>query len=364
MVTTARQFIGGDFGDIFDQAFFSQGGEGDLSAEIIAVSATLLRVRNESDPSRTTDLVGSGFAVSTGPDPMPTAGTITEFRFFRGDTLLGTLASGPIGAVAFASALAADDNGDPTPLDNLFLNEPFRLDAAQANDRVRFEVDDDDDDGAPRAPFGDTLIGSAFDDTLEGDAGADLIQAGAGRRDRLFGGPGADTLDGGEGTGDELRYGLEGGPRGVFVNLITNRAIDTFGDTDVLIGIERAAGTALDDTMIGDDASNVFRSRGGNDVFNGGGGFDRINYFGAPGGVAVNLATGVALNGFGGTDRLTSVEDVTGSNFGDDTIVGSDADNFLEGFDGADTYDGRGGFDTVDYSSEHNDGGRGASSST
>ncbi|MEO0683727.1 MAG: calcium-binding protein, partial [Cyanobacteria bacterium J06649_11] len=54
-------------------------------------------------------------------------------------------------------------------------------------------------------------------------------------------------------------------------------------------------------------------------------------------------------DGFGNTDRLFNIEDVTGSSF-NDTLVGSAADNTFVGGDGDDTIDGLTGTDTVNYS--------------
>ena len=61
--------------------------------------------------------------------------------------------------------------------------------------------------------------------------------------------------------------------------------------------------------------------------------------------MAVNLLTGTASDGFGGTDTLISIEDVRGSTFGD-TIVGNAANNKLTGDAGNDTLTGGSGVDT------------------
>ena len=88
----------------------------------------------------------------------------------------------------------------------------------------------------------------------------------------------------------------------------------------------------------------------GNDTIDGGGGYDEVFYnYGAPGsGVNVNLATGIAQDGFGTVDTLYSVEGVEGSDF-NDTIVGNFANNRLEGRDGNDGLDGGAGVDWVEY---------------
>ena len=88
----------------------------------------------------------------------------------------------------------------------------------------------------------------------------------------------------------------------------------------------------------------------GNDTIDGGGGYDEVLYnYGNPSrGVNVNLATGVAQDGFETTDTLYSVEGVEGSDF-NDTIVGNFANNRLEGREGNDSLDGGAGVDWVEY---------------
>ena len=46
------------------------------------------------------------------------------------------------------------------------------------------------------------------------------------------------------------------------------------GDTDTLISIENATGSQFDDTLIGDELTNVIQARGGDDTVDGGGGND------------------------------------------------------------------------------------------
>jgi Ca2+-binding RTX toxin-like protein len=53
-------------------------------------------------------------------------------------------------------------------------------------------------------------------------------------------------------------------------------------------------------------------------------------------GVVVNLATGTASDGYGGTDTLSGIENVRGSTF-NDTLTGDANANWLEGGVGNDT---------------------------
>lgn len=232
----------------------------------------------------------------------------------------------------------------------------------------------------------DTIRGRAGDDALFGEGGNDRILGGGGDDflvgnrgdDKVVGGPGDDTLIGGRGNDtlngkdtaqedsdgsgfDNVNYSLEMGPLGVTVNLATGIATDTYGQTDKLIDIEAVFGTAFADHLIGGDIGNDafedFRGLGGNDIIDGGSGFDRATYnndFGAGGtqGVNVNLTTGTAIDGFGDTDTLISIEAVRGTAF-DDTLIGDGEDNRFEGLAGDDFIDGRGGTDRVSYQNDH-----------
>ena len=51
----------------------------------------------------------------------------------------------------------------------------------------------------------------------------------------------------------------------------------------------------------------------------------------------MDLSTGIAQDGFGGTDTLVNIERVRGSDSGDDTLIGDAGNNRLEGKDGDDT---------------------------
>ena len=61
----------------------------------------------------------------------------------------------------------------------------------------------------------------------------------------------------------------------------------------------------------------------------------------------VDLSVGIAQDGFGGTDTLVNIEQVRGSEFGDDTLIGDAGNNRLEGRDGNDTLIGGEGFDNL-----------------
>lgn len=125
---------------------------------------------------------------------------------------------------------------------------------------------------------------------------------------------------------------------------------------DTVSGIFEVKGTAFDDRLFGSDNApdgeegfESFNGLGGNNLIDGRGGIDRVNYFNAPGGVSVDLSADIALNnGFGQRDTLFNIENVRGSNF-TDTLIGDDGNNVFEPQLGSDFIDGREGFDTIDY---------------
>ncbi|MDH5748115.1 MAG: hypothetical protein OEY85_02275, partial [Rhodospirillales bacterium] len=200
----------------------------------------------------------------------------------------------------------------------------------------------------------DTLLAGDNGDWLVGEGGNDTLTGGAGGDD-LEGGAGNDTIIGGDGW-DFVSYvhdAVFGGAAGVVVNLATGIATDGFGDTDTLTGIEEIEGTNFADTLTGDSGNNGFVGLGGADIITGGDGWDWVDYgddvlYGGTNGVTVNLADGTAIDGFGDTDTLNSIEGVSGTSFAD-TLTGNSGDNSFQGFGGDDIIDGGGGWDHVNY---------------
>jgi serralysin len=122
------------------------------------------------------------------------------------------------------------------------------------------------------------LIGTAFDDLLIGDSGANELN-GTGGADWLYGGLGADKLIGGEGIDIASYYSAlfpTPGTKGVIASLAdpTGNTNEAAGDT--YFGIEGLAGTAFQDTLVGDDEDNVLIGGEGNDYIKGGLGADTL----------------------------------------------------------------------------------------
>lgn len=167
----------------------------------------------------------------------------------------------------------------------------------------------------------ENATGSNFADSLWGD-GADNSFEGGGGADQIAGGAGFDTASYGNSTS------------GVTVNFHTG----TVSDGDTLFSIERAIGSAFDDTFI----SGV-----GSQTMVGGAGSDRLSYAFAAAGVIVDLAGGNSWDG-SWNDFFTGIENVSGSAFAD-RLWGDSANNILDGGAGADEISGGAGIDTITY---------------
>ncbi|MCA3415336.1 MAG: hypothetical protein INF84_12125 [Roseomonas sp.] len=202
-------------------------------------------------------------------------------------------------------------------------------------------------------PFGtDSLVG------VRGINGSDQndIILGSGFNDRFRGRQGDDYMDG-RGGADLVDYNYLGSSQAISVNLAEGRANDGQGGTDTLIGIEQVRGGLGNDTIIGGNGSELLRGNGGNDSIDGGNGIDIADYSNNASGqaISVNLLEGRANDGQGGTDTLSSIENVWGG-AGSDTIIdgfgaggvfGNAGNDSLLGGDGADTLDGGSGNDTI-----------------
>ncbi|MEM9669167.1 MAG: CHRD domain-containing protein [Pseudomonadota bacterium] len=259
--------------------------------------------------------------------------------------------------------------------------------------------DDDDDIAPPLEPIvgtegDDTLTGSPEADTIDGLGGNDTI-SGLGGDDTLIGGTGNDTLDGGAGTdsltgndgddtfisdGQDDIFGGEGTDtvdfsnltEGVFVDLDTNTPNPGPASQDGAVldapapaggqqiqeldDIENVIGSQGNDVIFGNNEVNILDGGAGDDVFHSFAGADTINggegsdtaLFSAGGAVTIDLDDdGNAVVNDGAGDTLTSIENLTGSNAGDDSLSGNSGTNILNGNGGSDSLFGEGGDDTL-----------------
>lgn len=117
-------------------------------------------------------------------------------------------------------------------------------------------------------------------------------------------------------------------------------------------------GTANDDEINGFGGNDTLIGGAGNDSLSGGPGADRADYSTDPAAITVTFTgatSATVLDGYGGTDILTDIEFVLGSQF-NDTFTGSvGSRNVFVGLRGNDVFNGNGGsgdgvHDVVDYS--------------
>lgn len=126
--------------------------------------------------------------------------------------------------------------------------------------------------------------------------------------------------------------------------------------TDTFTGVNAVNGSNFTDTFFGSNnaafTSEQFDGGGGDDLINGGGGFDRANYANAQvSGITVDLAAGIVSGDISvGTDTLSAVEAITGTEFAD-TIDASGFSGFSanagSNFSSFNELEGRGGNDTI-----------------
>ena len=199
-------------------------------------------------------------------------------------------------------------------------------------------------------PYADRLTGDDNSNGLHGDAGADMI-------------------DGGEGS-DHVGYWRS--DAGVTVNLATGTGQGGHAEGDTLTGIEQVHGSNYADHLIGDAENNFFWGRDGDDtldggagddrlhgdagndmldggagndylvggegadVLDGGAGYDTADYGESDAGVRVNLTSNRQDGGHAAFDRLTGIENLSGSSHAD-RLIGNGRNNNLDGREGNDT---------------------------
>jgi serralysin len=196
----------------------------------------------------------------------------------------------------------------------------------------------------------DSVVGTTRDDKIYGNDSDNYI----------FDAGGSNYFDGRGGYDVASFYYVGGG--GVIADLAAGQVRNSLGQVSTLVSIEGVEGTKFNDQLAGDSNDNVLMGSGGNDrltglagddILDGGSGTDTAWYFtnGGSGGVHVDLrggffaddsSAGYAFDQYGGLDRLTGIENVTGSR-GNDTLIDNSGNNVLNGAAGNDLIIGSGG---------------------
>ena len=218
------------------------------------------------------------------------------------------------------------------------------------------------------SPGNDLVYGYAGNDTFHGNGGNDQLNGGSGN-DTLNGGTGADTMFGG--SGNDIYYVDNTGDK-VYETTTSTSTTDA-GGTDLVysylssytLGSYVENGRILNTgaaNLTGNSLNNTIYAGTGNNIINGGTGTDTASYAYAGSAVTVNLSlTTPQTTGGYGSDTLTSIERLTGSNY-NDKLTGNTANNILSGGSGNDYLYGNAGNDTI-YGNAGNDilnGGAGA----
>jgi len=157
----------------------------------------------------------------------------------------------------------------------------------------------------------DQLFGDAGNDYLSGDDGNDILLGGAGD-DWILGGAGDDVADGGD--GDDLVYGGAG-----------NDTLKGGNGKDIVVG-----GDGDDLVIAAADAAD--------DQYDGGEGFDTLDYSATSQGIVIDLAEGLTTGAEIGTDTFTAFEAVVGG-AGDDHFVAAAGEFSLAGGGGDDVFE-------------------------
>ncbi len=219
---------------------------------------------------------------------------------------------------------------------------------------------------------GDTLYGDAGNDFLFGQSGNDVLDGGLGN-DSLDGGTGGDTLRGrgGDDTykladaalsaiGGKLRFDTVEELPGDGIDTVAVGRVTTIRGTlsaytltdNVENGVITGTGAF---NLTGNELRNVLTANAGANRLDGGTGVDTASYSASDTGVIVDLASGNASGGFAAGDTLISIENLTGSNFGDildgssgrNTIFGGGGNDSLRGGEKADVLSGGDGDDRL-----------------
>ena len=208
----------------------------------------------------------------------------------------------------------------------------------------------------------DVFYGDGDDDfRIEGRAGDDEIDGGSGH-DTMWGGAGTDTIswadaagpvtasmdgqanDGVAGENDYVPSDFEVLRGGQFADTLYGKG----AASETLLGgggADNLQGGGGDDVLRGEAGNDALHLSAGSTVLDGGADSDSLS-FASAGQPAYVYQDGLANDGFAGKDNVTSVENLTGTSYGDD-LEGTPGDDVIKGGGGGDKITPMFGDDTV-----------------
>ena len=118
-----------------------------------------------------------------------------------------------------------------------------------------------------------------------------------------------------------------------------------------IVGPQNTGGSGIDtltsiENLTGSNFNDTLQGDAGANQLNGGLGVDYVSYSSAAGSVSINLGSGI-VTGAAGSDTLISIENAIGSNFAD-TIFGSNTNNVIASGGGNDIINASLGSDVID----------------
>lgn len=254
--------------------------------------------------------------------------------------------------VSLSESFAIDDSGDRDTLYDIENVEGSGLADRLAGNASENSLHGNGGNDELIGEFGDDeLSGGAGDDVLYGDFRDDVVTGGNDRlsggegNDRLVGGAGDDVLDGGLGADvliggagqDTADYSND--TQAVIVDLSKGLGTHADGARDALTSIENVRTTALNDTVVGNEVSNVIYGEAGADTLYGGAGTDTLY-----GGAGNDLIYGDFK-----TSSVQDANDILFGGDGVDTLLGGGGNDHLTGDAGNDTLWGGTGMDTFHF---------------
>ncbi|MGK9236869.1 M10 family metallopeptidase C-terminal domain-containing protein [Inquilinus limosus] len=239
-----------------------------------------------------------------------------------------------VGDSVSATFLPAKDAAKNQPFSCIPHDGGGRDDEVGASKRPDWGNDSDEElSGSDRK---DEIYGQGGNDVIHGHDGDDKLHGGEGN-DAVYGDSGEDTLTGGTGNDtlkgggdDDILYGEYGDAAGAYEG---NDMLYGEGGNDKMMGEKGAdtlSGGAGLDSLWGGDGNDLLEGGAGGDTLDGGAGVDTVSYADSAGGVTIRLVDRFAAGADAANDKLASIENVIGSNYGD-TLAGDEGANVLTG---------------------------------